>query len=248
MTQKRVLSVAFLLCLILCATNAYAGKTYYLYQPGVETEIDLAKYKATGQIVPQNGVGFAGSQKVIPGTAPTPYPTVYVWEKAFEQLGPTNNQSDGVRFINGNLWVPQKMELVLWTIRVPQASMRLASEFNQQLTLGLWVDWSQDRMWGKREKMVSQNLDLSGYFPTDQDYLEFQYLTWFMIPYDSDFIGLGGKGSTSGAPKASKKLWVRCGLSYDDPDKSPDGEALFGEVEDYQVTYFNSTDQQKFIE
>ena len=248
MTQKRVFSVAFLLCLILCASTAYAGKTYYLYQPGVETEIDLAKYKATGEVVAKNGVGFAGSQKVLPGAAPSPYPTVLVWERAFEQLGLTDNQSDGVRFINGNLWVPQKKELVLWTVRVPQASMRLASEFNQLLTLGLWVDWSQDRTWGKREKMVSQNLDLSQYFPTDQDYLEFKYLTWFIIPYDTDFMGLGGQGSTSGAPKAAKKLWVRCGLSYDDPDKSPDGEALFGEVEDYQVTYFNNKDQQKFTE
>jgi hypothetical protein len=112
----------------------------------------------------------------------------------------------------------------------------------------MWVDWSQDRMWGKREKMIAQNLDLSQYFPTNQDYLEFQYLTWFWIPYDTDFIGLAGKGATSGAPKAAKKLWVRCGLSYDDPDKSPDGEALFGEVEDYQVTYFNNKDQQKFTE
>lgn len=246
--MKRVLSLTFLLCLILSAPALHAGATYYLYQPGVETEIDVAKFTANGEILSNNGVGFAGSQKVTPGTAPAPYPAVYVWEKAIEQLGPTDNQSDGVRFINGNLWVPQKKELVLWTVRIPQAYLRLASEFDQEFTLSLWVDWNQDRMWGKRERMLAQNIDLSSYFPTDQDYLEFQYLTWFRIPYDSDFIDLGDKGETSGAPKAAKRLWVRCAVTYCDPDKSPDGEALFGEVEDYQITYFNNKEQQKFTE
>ncbi len=78
MTQKRVLSVACLLCLILCASTVYAGRTYYLYQPGVETQIDLAKYTATGEIASKNGAGFPGNQKVLPGTAPTPDPSVLV--------------------------------------------------------------------------------------------------------------------------------------------------------------------------
>jgi hypothetical protein len=36
------------------------------------------------------------------------------------------------------------------------------------------------------------------------------------------------------------KLWARGVLSYDDPDVSPDVEQLFGEAEDYQVSYFET--------
>jgi len=36
-----------------------------------------------------------------------------------------------------------------------------------------------------------------------------------------------------------KKLWVRGTLACDDPDVSPDGEQLFGEVEDYLVSYLS---------
>ncbi|MDI6807637.1 MAG: GEVED domain-containing protein [Candidatus Eisenbacteria bacterium] len=246
MAKKSFLFLAFLLCLILCVSTLYAGQKIRLYQDGVQTEIDLAKYLATGELA-SKGVGFGGSQKVEPGPAPAPYPTVYIWEKAIEQLGPTSVRCDGIRFINGNLWVPQKKALVLWTVRVPLASSRLADEFNQVITLSLWVDWNQDRKWGKPERMMGQNLNLQQYFPTAQDYLEFDYLSWFWIPDDSDFYRRGG-GSTSGAPKAGKKLWVRCSLSYDDPDTSPDGECLFGEVEDYVVTYFNNKEKPNVAE
>ena len=37
--------------------------------------------------------------------------------------------------------------------------------------------------------------------------------------------------------KDLRNLWIRGALSFDDPDVSPDGHQLFGEVEDYQITY-----------
>jgi hypothetical protein len=36
-------------------------------------------------------------------------------------------------------------------------------------------------------------------------------------------------------------FWVRGSLAYDDPDVSPDGEQLFGEAEDYRVSYMKIT-------
>lgn len=244
MYKRRIILPTFLLCVLLGVSTLCAGEIIYLAQDGVSTEVDLDEFISSGQIKPTNG--FAGSQKVQPGPAPSPYPHVHVWEKAMEQMGESSTTCDGIRFINGNLWVPNKKALVLWKIRIPQASLRLASEFEQNLTLSLWVDWNQDKMWGKNETMLVENLNFQEYFPTDADYIEVQYLSWFWIPYDSDFYPMS-KPSTGGAPRNSKKLWVRCALSYDDPDVSADGECLFGEVEDYLVTYFNYQDvQQKF--
>jgi hypothetical protein len=37
--------------------------------------------------------------------------------------------------------------------------------------------------------------------------------------------------------KEIRYFWTRCNMTYDDPDVSPDGEQLFGEVEDYRVSY-----------
>ncbi len=40
-------------------------------------------------------------------------------------------------------------------------------------------------------------------------------------------------------------LWVRGIVSYDDPDVSPDGEQIFGEVEDYRVAYMKTPRNMK---
>ena len=93
--------------------------------------------------------------------------------------------------------------------------------------------------------MLSQNLNFHQYFPTTQDYLEFQYLSWFWVPHDSDFMSLSKPPTTGGAPKNSKRMWVRCALTYDDPYAASYGQVLFGEVEDYQVTYYNHQDAQQ---
>ena len=141
--------------------------------------------------------------------------------------------SDGIYLINGNMWVPRSIALVLWRIRVPEAALRLASEFEKDLTLSLWVDWNQDEMWGKNELMLNEHFNIQEYFPTDEDYLEFWYLSCFRVPFSSDFENV------SCIWDVRERLWVRGALSYDDPDTSPDGECLFGEIEDYEITYFN---------
>ena len=37
-------------------------------------------------------------------------------------------------------------------------------------------------------------------------------------------------------------------MAYDDPDVSPDGEQIFGEVEDYRVTYMMQNKKPKEME
>ena len=235
MFLRKLAFLTLLLSLILLPSTLYAGKVIYLYQQGVETDVNLAQYVAGSGIEVVSG--FAGDQKVMPGPAPEPYPHVHMWEMGMEQLGESSDACDGIRLVNGNMWVPGKKALVLWTIRIPQASMRLPNEFEEDLTLSFWVDWNEDEMWGKNELMIREDINLSEYFPTSEDYLEFEYLSWFWVPLDSDYYVSGG------AADYHLRLWVRGAVSYDDPDTSPDGECLFGEVEDYLVTYFNNKEQ-----
>jgi len=243
MYKKEFSLLLFLLCLLLSASTLYAGRTIYLAQDGVGTDVNLNKYLSTG-VVELTASGFAGTLKVQPGPAPLPYPSVKIWEKAIEQLGPTSTTCDGIQFVNGNLWVVHKKALVLWKIRVPQAFLRLASEFERDLTMSFWVDWNQDNKWGKNERMIGLPINLHQYFPSNQDYVEIQYLSYFWVPSDAGFFRMA-QGGSSGAANASKKLWVRGALSYDDPDLSPEGQCLFGETEDYLVTYYNQKDKDQ---
>ena len=241
MSKKGLSLLLFLLCLLLSTSTLYAGKTLYLAQDGAGTDINLNKYLSTGTIELTSS-GLAGTLSVQPGPAPLPYPSAKIWEKAIEQLGSTGNTCDGIQFVNGNLWVVNKKSLVLWKIRIPQASLRLASEFDRDLTMSLWVDWNQDKKWGKNERMIGLPINIHQYFPTSQDYVEVQYLSYFWVPSDASFYRTA-QGGSSGVANASKRLWVRCALSYDDPDLSPAGQTLFGEVEDYLVTYYNQKDK-----
>jgi hypothetical protein len=115
---------------------------------------------------------------------------------------------------------------------VPQASMRDASEFAQDLTLSMWVDWNQDKMWGKNELMTRNHVNLHQYFPNNAETMTIYYLTRFRIADIDDYMT-----SEKWQNKDLRKLWVRGTIAYDDADVSPNGEQLFGECEDYQVTY-----------
>jgi hypothetical protein len=138
-------------------------------------------------------------------------------------------------FINGNLWQPHKIALVLWKIRIPNASVRLASEFERDLTLSLWVDSNEDNAWGKSERVLGESFNIGWLFPNDWSRIEIWYLSWFQIPSVTTFDANCGGGKVT---KYTTKLWARGAISYDDADASPAGELLFGEVEDYRFNYF----------
>lgn len=226
---------ACLVCLILASTlyaqDETAVKTdnvIRLYSPNLPADVNADIWVQTGDLGVLAPVD--NTNKATPGPAPAPYPVAMVWEKGIEQLGISSAACDGICFVNGPLWVPGKHALVLWTVRIPMPSKRLTSEFMRDLTLQLWVDWNENKTWEQRERMLVQNVNIQNLLPSVASYLEIQYLTSFRIPSLTTVSG-------SGTAKYSAKLWVRCGLTYDDNDAAPMGDALFGEYEDYLVNY-----------
>lgn len=171
--------------------------------------------------------------KYTPGPAPEPYPMVQVWEPGFEQLGRTNVECDGIWFLNGRTWYPRRWIFMIWRIRIPLANLRTAEEFEQDLNLAFFVDWNMSEDWEKNEQMIQENLNIQKYFPSKCSVLEIWYLTCFKVPRASEFSTHCG-----GIDFFKEKLWTRSVLSFHDDDASPNGHSVFGEVEDYQVTYF----------
>lgn len=213
-----------------------------LYSDNLPSDIDLNAYLETGEVVLLGGKKIL-PPKITPGPAPDPYPHVHVWDRGVEQLGESMDACDGIWFTNANMWHPNKWALVRWLIRVPDCNERDRSEFAQDLTVSLWVDWNQDRTWSKNELALREHINIQEHFPHIGPEMELTYLTMFRIP-ETNFWESTGEG----AEKHETKLWARGALSYDDPDCSPDGEALFGEVEDYQINFFEIDHKMKKID
>jgi hypothetical protein len=231
----------FLLCLILTAPIANGqDMNVYLYDEEVTNDdVDVSQYLATGEVHMRGGHGYW--HKVTPGPAPDPYPHVHMWEPGIERLGSSSAEIDGIYFLNvGQYWMAKQWALVVWKIQIPQASLRQANEFTEDLTLSLWIDWNQDEQWGKNEKLFAKHINLSSHFPTNCHTMYAYYLTKFRVPDIDDYLSQDCFGN-----KDLRKLWIRGTLSYDDPDVSPDGEQLFGEVEDYQITYMVNKKKKK---
>ena len=244
MSQLCRLVFVFLLVALVPASVALAQTNVYLYDEDVVGDVNIGVFLESGDVEMINGGKGEGSMKwVAKGPAPAPYPEVLVWEKNIERLGANSFKVDGLRFINaGTYWVKNKKALVLWKIEIPNASSRLPFEFEKDLTLSFWVDWNQDQMWSKGEKMILEHINLHGYFPTAQGVMYVYYLTDFRVP-DIDGLVLNkkpGQDDPPGNDKSIVNLWVRGIVSYDDPDVSPDGEQIFGEVEDYRVAYMKT--------
>jgi hypothetical protein len=241
MRKSSIPLLACLVCLILASTLSAQDevtvvsteKVVRLYSSNLPPEVDLQAYLNSGQVMLTNGVACE-QPKIVVGPAPAPYPQAVIWEKGIEQLGPTSIKCDGMWFINGNLWQPHKIALVMWKIRIPQPSKRLASEFARDLTLSMWVDGNEDKTWGMNERIINESFNINQFFPNNWNCLEIWYLSCFQVPTATTMGQLCG----GGAIKYETKLWVRGGLSYDDVDVSPVGQWLFGEVEDYQINYF----------
>ena len=111
--------------------------------------------------------------------------------------------------------------------------MRTASEFEQDINVALWVDWNMSENWEKNEEVIRTSLNIGEYFPNGYEYIDIEFLTYFRVPDASTFTAHCG-----GIEFFKEKLWTRGVLSYCDADASPNGESVFGEVEDYQVCYF----------
>jgi hypothetical protein len=240
MNLKWKAALACLVCLMLASTLAaqdddiavvQSDMVIRLASPSVAGELDVATWLATGELKLSAGP-VNNPNKATPGPAPAPYARAVVWEKGIEQLGASPTVCDGICFVNGPQWVANKLALVLWTIRIPNPSRRLLSEFSRDLTLQLWVDWNQNKAWEKRERVIEETLNLADLLPSIAPYVEIQYMTSFVVPRITHFAG--GYGVT----KYEAKVWVRGALTYDDPDASPVGETLFGEYEDYLLNWF----------
>lgn len=241
MSKSKIMLLACFLCLVFASSNTYAQQVAFVEQPtkvirlyseNLPANIDLNAYLETGEVVLLGGKEIL-PPKITPGPAPAPYPHVHVWETEVEQLGESRTACDGIWFTNANQWLPNKWAIVQWLIRIPNCDERDASEFAQDLTVSLWVDWNQDRTWSKNELALREHLNIHQQFPDIGPNMEITYLTMFRIP-ETDFWESMGEG----AEKHETKLWARGALSYDDPDCSPDGESIFGEVEDYQINFF----------
>lgn len=223
---------AFLL-FALAPVCLYAEGNVYLYDDAIADVVDIDSYVLTGDVSFKTGSGNAG--KTQTGPAPSSYPTIHVWEPHFERLGPSW-EDDGIRFINeGAHWVKNKYALVLWIIELPAASERLADEFEKDVTMAMWVDWNGNEEWAKSEKVMTHHINLRNLVPATDEPVTVYYLTGFRVP-DLEAM-MSAQTRWWDWKKDYRNLWVRGVLAYDDPDVSPDGEQLFGEVEDFRVTY-----------
>jgi hypothetical protein len=230
---RRMSVAAFLLAVVFAASPALGGDVY-LYSDVVADEVDTGRFTQKGEVAFLTGISkFCDTDR---GPAPDPYPHVHTWEPRIEQFGASNVEMDGILFINhGEHWVKNKLALVLCKIVVPNANQRMASEFEQDMTLSLWVDWDQGEAWDKDELEIRNHFNIADQFPTDEETLTVYYLTAFRVP---DVVQM--MSSEKGWKQWQKDIrhyWVRGTLACDDPDVSPDGEQLFGEVEDYRVSY-----------
>jgi hypothetical protein len=231
---RRGISVAILILTVtFLFYSAHAATSVFLYGSDVPlSESDLQAYLSGDYSNPENQ-GY--NKWVGAGPAPDPFPSIAIAEGTFEHLGIDGNTIDGIYFINhGKQLVKNKKALVLWVIRIPNANDRLPSEFDQDLTLSLWVDWNQDENWKPNERMIHEQLNLYDSFPTPEGELVFFYLSSFDTP---DVTQMMGANRGRAEDKDIRHLWSRAVVSYDDPDMSPDGEQIFGDYEDYRLSY-----------
>lgn len=238
---RRMSVAAFLLCVLFAATPAFSGDVF-LYDESIADEVDVGRFAQKGEVAFLTGIAkYLDTNK---GPAPDPYPHVHTWEAGIEQLGTSNVEMDGILFINqGQHWVKNKLALVLCKIVIPNANQRMQSEFAEDMTLSMWVDWDQSEAWDKDELQIRNHFNLADQFPTDDETITVYYLTAFRVPDVEEMLS-----SQKGWKQWQKDIryyWVRGTLACDDPDVSPDGEQLFGEVEDYRVSYmFSGTKDQ----
>ncbi len=238
MSGKIISFLVLLLFLTLCFSTVTAQeiskdvKVVRIAQEDLPPEAMVDEWLLGGEFQLADGLACFRPQ-YEPGPAPEPYPVIQVWEPGIEQLGASSVECDGLWFLNGKFWYPRRWIFIIYRIRIPRANMRTAEEFEQDLNLALWVDWNLSEDWEKNEKVLGRSVNIQEYFPTDCAELELWYLTCFRVPRASSFTSHCG-----GIEFFKEKLWTRALVSFHDEDASPNGQSVFGESEDYQVTYF----------
>lgn len=232
--MRLCMCACILLLVAVAPVSVFAGPgDVYLYDDAVAADVDIAAYLLTGDVSLKSGTGNIA--KVDDGPAPPPYPEIHIWEPGYELLGTPQNEW-GIRFINvGQHWIKNTQALVLWMITVPSPNERANWEFLEDLTLTMWVDWDQNEQWEKWERVIWKSLNVADLIPAGEQPMTIYYLTKFQVPDLEEMMASNQRWWDW--KKDIRKLWVRGTLSYDDPDNSPDGEQLFGEVEDHGVTY-----------
>jgi len=211
--------------------------TVYVYEDAVAEMVDVNAFEQTGDVTFLDG--FGDSCLTEPGPAPDPYPQIRFLGPCFEQLGNSNTAIDGISFTthgSHTYWKKNTQVFVLWKIHIPSAHLRAAADFEQDITMSMWVDWDQNETWDRDELVVRKTVSLRHYLPTGKDDVYLYYLTTFRTPDISRTVPVN-TGSGKDHNKELAYLWVRGSLSYDNPVVSPDGDQLYGEFEDYRVGY-----------
>lgn len=242
---RRMSMIAFLLAVVVSAAPAYGGDVY-MYDQSVAGDVDIGRFTQKGEVAFLTGIGkFCDVDR---GPAPEPYPHIHMWEPGYEDLGASNAEIDGILFINlGGHWVKNKLALVLWKIQIPNANARMASEFEEDLTVTMWVDWDQNEKWDKDEVTIRRHFNIGHLFPTTDETITLYYLSGFRVP-DITQILVAEASWKAKSNKEIRRFWVRGTIACDDPDVSPDGEQLFGEAEDYRVSYMLTNKQVKALD
>lgn len=233
----------FAVLVLLLAVTSHAATTdgtninVYEYDPAVTEMVDVDKFVNTGAVTFLDGLGeMCEAEK---GPAPQPYPQIRILGPCFEHLGDTGEGVDGVSFfLRGNhpYWKKNRWVFAVWNIRIPSANERSPVDFEEDLTLSMWVDWDQSGVWDLDELAVRKTVNVGHYLPTDKEDIYLHYLTAFRI---LDLSRTASMNPRSGKDREIELtyLWVRGLLSYDNKFVSPDGDQLYGEFEDYRVGY-----------
>jgi len=209
----------------------------YVYDDAITIVVDVDQFETSGDVTFLDGMGE--SCMTEPGPAPDPYPRIRFLGPCFEQLGASNTNMDGISFFtrgNHGYWKKNGRVFVLWKIHVPSADERAATDFEEDITLSMWVDWDQNQVWDRGELVIRKSVNIGDYVPAGDTNVYLNCLTSFRVP-DITRSAATNRVPANKFNSATVHLWVRGSVSYDNAAVSPDGDQLYGEFEDYRVGY-----------
>lgn len=236
MWRMSVLSI-FLAVVSHGATTGGSSAVVHAWDETVSGTVDVERFEKTGDVTFFDGLGELCTAET--GPAPSPYPPIRFLGPRFEQLGASDAGMDGIWFYTRgkhSYWRTKQEVFVVWKIHIPSAENRSVPDFEDDLTLSLWVDWDQDTDWDRDELVIRKTFNIRRYLPTSKQDICLSYLTSFRVP------NVSRRKSPAPAPGRNHNrdlthLWVRGSLSYANPVVSPGGDQLYGDFEDYRVGY-----------
>jgi hypothetical protein len=215
------------------ASIALSAGEIYLHDDTVANEIDIERFVRTGEIVMVSGEPAVTTGDPLP--VPDTYQPLRILQPGFEQLGTSPAAADGIRFIaNGQVWKKNHLVVVAWKIRIPDTSQRATSDFDDPLTVSLWVDWDRSGSWDGNELVIRRDVDVTSRTLDRREPVTLFFVTAFRVP---DIPPDSRTTSDHGHGGGVVPLWVRGTVAYADSRPGPAGDQLFGDVEDYRVNY-----------